>query len=210
MKKVLSIIFLILLLVPSQAQVRFGVRGGYNITHLSADKKLFESSNQAGYYVGPTLKIGLPLGLGFEASALYNQAVAKTSISTNTAGAEDNTLTLKRKTFAVPVNLRMSFGFGENLDVFVFAGPQFDLSLNKNIKDINEDVKEWRWKDSMMSINIGAGITLVRHLELRLNYNIPCGETGTFEWSNRSSYEDAYDTYKAKAGIWQLGAAIYF
>lgn len=209
MKKVLTAILLVLLIAPAEAKIKFGVRGGYNATHMSFDKHVLESENKAGFFIGPTVKMGLPIGFALDASALYNQAEVSTTVDSE-SGATAESLSLKRKTFALPINLRKGFGFGENLDVFIFAGPQFDFNLSKDIKDLKGDVKDWRWSDSMFSINVGVGAMLLKHIEIRAHYNIPCGDTGSFEWKEKGSYESAYDGYKAKTGIWQIGAAIYF
>lgn len=40
---------------------------------MSIDKKVFDSSNQIGFFIGPTLKFSLPLtGLGIDIAALYD------------------------------------------------------------------------------------------------------------------------------------------
>lgn len=187
----------------------FGFRGGLNLTTMTFNAKDFKPNNHSGYYFGPTVRCNLPLGLGFDASALYDQREADadiymTSDDLNPLYSEKFPV-LKRKTLAVPLNLRWSMSLAGVVSVFVFAGPQFEFSLNK---DIEEQDLEWKWKSSTYSVNIGGGVTLAKHLEVRVNYNIPCGETGHF------SMADAYDTVSqslsGKTGAWQLGAAIYF
>lgn len=63
----------------AQAQVQFGLKGGLNVTSMSLDKdKLLDTENQAGFFIGPTVKFTLPIvGLGIDASALYDQREAK-------------------------------------------------------------------------------------------------------------------------------------
>lgn len=40
---------------------------------MSIDKKVFDSSNQTGFFIGPTLKFSLPLTrLGIDIAALYD------------------------------------------------------------------------------------------------------------------------------------------
>jgi len=205
MKKILLISALMFTIsMSTQAKIRFGVRGGYNIAKMYFDNNILSSENIHGYYLGPTMKIDLPLGFDIDASALFNQTAVVTDLyKTSDSGffEDDGPLILRRKTFALPFNLRKGFGFGDNLSVFVFAGPQFDFSLNKNI---SEDAYDWTWSDSMASINIGAGAMFFNHLELKVNYNIPCGKTGEFK------INDVEQHYEAKTGVWQIGAAIYF
>ena len=78
MKKYLSLLFVVAALMiatPSDAQVRFGIKGGLNVSDMSLSKDVLESSNRLGFFVGPTLKVTLPLtGLSADISALYNQS----------------------------------------------------------------------------------------------------------------------------------------
>ena len=59
MKKIFTIIAVACLAVatPSQAQVKFGVKGGVNVTNMSLDSDMLDKSNNAGFFSGPTLKI---------------------------------------------------------------------------------------------------------------------------------------------------------
>ena len=59
--------------VTADAKVKFGIRGGVNITEMSFSSDVFEGKNRNGFYLGPTIKIGLPLGFDIDASAIYNQ-----------------------------------------------------------------------------------------------------------------------------------------
>ena len=74
MKKVLGMAIAVVMMcvaMPSSAQVKLGVKGGLNISDMSIDKKVFDASNQTGFFIGPTLKISLPLtGLGVDIAAL--------------------------------------------------------------------------------------------------------------------------------------------
>lgn len=42
--------------LPSKAQIKLGVKGGLNVSDMSIDKKVFDSSNQTGFFIGPTLE----------------------------------------------------------------------------------------------------------------------------------------------------------
>ena len=52
--------------LPAQAQhIEFGAKVGLNTTKLTMNKELFSKKNQTGFFLGPTVKIGLPItGLG--------------------------------------------------------------------------------------------------------------------------------------------------
>lgn len=118
MKKFIAIAIVMLALVAnSQAKVKFGLRGGMNITHMSLDNSVLDASNRNGFYVGPTVKIGLPLGFDIDASAVYDQRKGKLT------DVDDNeSFSITSKSIAIPLNVRKGFGFGDKASVFVFAG----------------------------------------------------------------------------------------
>lgn len=209
MKKVfLSIVLMLIAAVGMQAEIKFGVRGGYNITKMSFNESVMSADNKAGFYIGPTVKIGLPMNFALDASLLYDQRDSDPEIYM-TEG--DNALydtkypDLTRKALAVPVNLRMSFGLGSLANVFILAGPQLDVNLGS---DISVEELEWNWKKSTYSVNVGAGLLLANRVEVKFNYNIPCSDSGSFSIKNAASA--AKDGIKGKTGAWQIGAAVYF
>lgn len=209
MKKTLIILFSLLAFTAAHAEIHWGIRGGYNITKMSFSNSVLSSSNQKGFYVGPTVKVGLALGFGLDLSAIYDQREASSDLYVTPLDGtyiyNDQFPALKRKTLSLPLNLRYHFGVSDVFNVFVFVGPQFDFSLNSDIQ--RTDVK-WSWNSSTYSANIGAGITLAEHFELRVNYNIPCSESGKFNITD--AYNKASDGINGKTGAWQIGAAIYF
>ena len=79
-KRILSLITVLTMVavLPTSAQLKFGVQGGFNLSEMSLDKNLFNTSNRAGFFIGPTVKFSLPLtGLGMDLSALYNREETK-------------------------------------------------------------------------------------------------------------------------------------
>ena len=59
----------------AEAQVKFGIKGGLNVTSMSLDSKVLDAENRAGFFIGPTLKFTLPVvGLGIDASASTTSA----------------------------------------------------------------------------------------------------------------------------------------
>ncbi len=193
MRKFIALIALALTMVFAQqadAQIKFGLKGGLNVTNMKFSSDLIKSDNRAGFYVGPTVKFTLPLiGLGVDAAALYDQRSAEIK-STGES--------LTQKQIAIPINLRYSVGLGSMADIFFYAGPQFGFNVAGDLKDIN-----WKWKDSNISVNVGLGVTLISHLQVNANYNIACGKTGEF---NAGSVFSGSSKYNA----WQVGVAYYF
>ena len=175
----------------SQAQVKFGLKGGLNVTDMSFNKSVLATSNRAGFYIGPTVRFSLPLvGLGVDAAALYDQ----------------------RQAINIPINLRYSVGLGDLASVYFAAGPQFGF----NVGD-----KEFKWtkkadyqntfqfKNSNFSINLGAGVSLIKHLEVGFSYNIACGKTADANvWETVGTA--VQNKLKGRSNSWQIGLAYYF
>ncbi|MGN0069911.1 MAG: porin family protein [Prevotella sp.] len=202
MKKMMTTALFIcamLLSTTATAQVKLGVKGGLNVTNMSLSSDVLDASNQTGFFVGPTLKITLPIvGLGIDASALYDQREAKLKA----AGDEQAEATARQKSIQIPLNLRYGMGLGSLANVFVFAGPQFGF----NVGDKNQDLYgvDWKLKSSNFSVNVGLGVTLLTHLQVSANYNIACGKTGELKW------DDSVKGVTGKNNAWQIAAAYYF
>lgn len=201
MKKIFTtVVFMAALLVaiPAQAGVNFGIKGGYNITNFSLSNLSdnVAKDNQQGFFIGPSLKIGIPvLPVGFEVAALYDQRDAKT----------DGT-TISQKSINIPVNVRYELGLGDMAGIYFAVGPQFGFNIGDkkfSFKDIENDYK---LKDSNLSLNLGAGVRIIKHIEIGFNYNIALGKTGEFEIVD--GVNDVVG--KGKAHAWQISAAYYF
>ena len=179
--------------MPSKAQFSWGIQAGLNMTNISTEDGAASVNSRTGFFVGPTVKFTLPIvGLGIDASALYDQREGK-------AGDE----TLKAQSLQIPINVRYGFGLGSIAEVFAFAGPQFGFKLSG---DKNYGVADWTLKSSTFSANIGIGATVLSKLQAKLNYNIALGTTGEFESVNKTIQQVA----DAKFNAWQVSLAYFF
>ena len=201
MKKILTLVVLLATItVAAQAQVKFGVKGGLNLTSMKLDKSAVDKSNQAGFFIGPTVNFTLPVvGLGIDASALYDLRSAKVLDET-----------LKQQSIQIPINVRYGFGLGNTASVYIFAGPQFGFAIGDKVTELANDAADWRLKDSNLSANVGLGLMLLNHLQISANYNIALGTTGEVDVNN--AVNTAWNTAigKAKANAWQLSVAYFF
>lgn len=193
----------------AEAQVKFGIKGGLNVTSMSLDSKVLDAENRAGFFIGPTLKFTLPVvGLGIDASALYDQREAKAKAEVEGAEVESN---FKTQAVNIPINVRYGFGLGSTASIFLFAGPQFGFNVGDKNQSIFKDMGEWRLKSSTFSVNVGVGAMLLNHLQLSANYNIACGKTGDMTVSK--ALGDTAQELLSKNGrtnAWQIGLAYYF
>ena len=204
MKKILTIVAItcIAFATPAQAQVKFGLKGGLNLTSLSADGVNSAISNKSGFYVGPTVKFTLPVvGLSIDGSALYDQRNAKIK------GTDQ---TIKAQSIQIPINVRYGIGLSSVVNVFAFVGPQFGFNIGDKSKDLNsivEDVKGWSLKSSNISGNVGIGATVFSKLQITANYNFQLSKSGEVKYINENGDEA---TGKMKFNTWQLGLGYYF
>lgn len=205
MKKIFTTIVMAVLMmaaIPAKAGINFGIKGGLNVTNFSFSNEVLDASNNAGFFIGPSLKIGIPvLPIGFEIAALYDQRDAKLE------GDNNAEKTLSQKSINIPVNIRYELGLGDMAGIYLAAGPQFGFNVGDKKFSLS-NVGDYKMKDSNLSLNLGAGVRLVKHLEVGFNYNIALGKTG--EFNVLSGLADKVTGSNGKANSWQISAAYYF
>ena len=176
MKKALVVCSLALLsFIPASAQFSWGLRGGLNlvnndITKFSEDAAKSKDS-YTGFFFGPMAELQIPIiGIGVDVAALYSQK-----------GVElPDTSTMKNQSLSIPLSLKYSLGLGNFAAVYVAAGPQLDFrigDLNREFAD-GDEVKDFALEKSIWSINVGAGVKLINHIQAGINYNIPVSKEG--------------------------------
>ena len=208
----------LLMATPAQAQFSFGVKGG--VTLGSNDLMAFtdkdyalDLNNYAGFFIGPKMELRIPiLGFGLEAAALYSQKGM-------TIGDNE---TFKQNSFLIPLNVKYAFGIGNFANIFIAAGPEFGFNVGETQRVFNNlttdditnvttgGISAYVAKKSTLAINVGAGITLLNHLQVALNYNMPWGKTSEFTYIDSSEIENAeniknggevsYDTFEKLTG----------
>ncbi len=190
---------------PVQAQIKFGLKGGLNITDMSFSNDVFSTSNRTGFFIGPSVKFTLPIvGLGIDVAALYDQREGKIGDIDDGLG---NTVerTLKQKAINIPINLRYNIGLGSLAGIYLAAGPQFGFNVGDKSQTLYKDVSSWKLKSSNFSVNVGAGVMLINHIEIGANYNIVCGKTGEV-----TVVDGTRSAFRGRSNTWQISAAYYF
>lgn len=207
MKKVITLVVLIAAVsLTAQAQgLKFGVKGGLNISKMSFSKDVVSSDNKTGFFVGPSLKLSLPAGFSADIAALYDERSTDVSGSKTTAVEGDiitstsGTETIKQKSLQIPLNLRYNIGLSSMAGLYLAAGPQFGFPVADKV--LKTEFGDYRLKDANMSINFGAGLYLMGHLEVGFTYNLAAGKSGEFkDWNDVDTHNNA----------WQISAAYYF
>ena len=180
--------------VPAQAQFKFGLKGGLNITDMSFSSDVLNASNRTGFFIGPTVKFKIPLlGFGIDAAALYDQREAEF----DDVYDDDGYIMRGQKVKQQAINSLAA--------LYLAAGPQFGFNVGDKHKSLFDDSMDWKMKTSNFSVNLGAGVLLLSHLQVGFNYNIVCGKTG--ELTYKSGFDNAL---RGRANTWQISAAYYF
>ncbi|MEE1233759.1 MAG: porin family protein [Phocaeicola sp.] len=192
----LMVMALLLITIPANAQLKFGVKGGLNISKVSVSKDILKSDNQTGFFIGPMAEFTVPVvGLGFDVAALYNQSGVAVS---DVDGEANSTL----KTVEIPINVKWTFGLGSTAGIYVAAGPQFGFNVgNRIIQDLYE------FKKNNTTFNVGAGVKLIRHLQIGVNYNFGLSRVASII-GNDEFKEFAGE--KIRNNTWQISLAYLF
>ena len=194
----------------AQAQVKFGLKGGLNVTNMNLNSEVFDADNQTGFFIGPTVKFTLPIvGLGIDASALYDQRDAKVKVEEGDGASVESKI--KNQSINIPINLRYGVGLGSTASIYLFAGPQFGFNVGDKNQSLYKDLAQWRLKSSTFSVNVGLGAMLLSHLQISANYNIACGKTGetTVSEALGTTAQEVFSK-RGRANAWQIGLAYYF
>lgn len=240
----ITIVFAALLFAtPAKAQFDWGIKGGVNLG--SSGLAIFKDKGQAfnkesytGFFIGPKAEVRIPaIGLGLEAAAMYSQQ--------GMALTEKDTY--KQNSIQIPLNLKYTLGLGNVANIFVAVGPEFGFNVghtqmqleNIVLNDGNETGNAvFEFKKSMLSFNMGVGATLLKHVQLGLNYHFPWGTVGEFKmpklntvkedasmaerieegdvtaeditWLNKKAAQAQKFSNNFKAGMWQLSVAYLF
>ncbi len=191
MKKILSTLFVavccLAMAMPAQAQVKFGVKGGLNLSKMDweiANTTLSNvKENSTGFYIGPMIEATVPLiGIGVDGAVMYSQR-----------GSGD----LKQQGIELPINLKYSIGLGDMAAIFIAAGPDFYF----NLKDV--DIAAIKKKDAQVGLNLGAGVKLINHLQIGVNYQFALGNSFDLKGLTNANV-------KNKLNTWQISLAYMF
>jgi hypothetical protein len=192
MKKIVGIALvslMTLIIVPVNAQVSFGVKGGVNISSVHFSNELVSSDNITGFNIGPMVEIMVPyVGVGVDAAILYSQK-----------GMAD----LTTDYIDVPVNFKWKFGLPVIKGYFA-AGPYvgFKVDGDKIWKVPGKISAELETKSFAAGVNIGLGAELLRHLQVGFNYGLGL--------TNNYSGAIGNESFEGKHRGWTISAAILF
>ena len=199
----------------SSAQIKYGVKGGLNLSDVvimdtwrgsSEKNQSISISNRNGFFIGPTALMSTPLKrLDIDASLLFDQRGVET-MSIGLGGGRAYKTTTTQQQLVLPVNARYNLISGKSASLFVFAGPQLGINIGK--RENKTDYETFVFNRASFSINAGAGLLLARHIQISANYNIVCKKNAE-TWVNwNTSY--ANETGRSRFHAWQFSVGYYF
>lgn len=156
--------------LPSQAQVKFGVKAGLNVNSVSLKNVSdnIDEKNRNGFFAGLTADVTVPLvGLGADVSLLYDNRCV---------GIDESNKTLHY--ISLPINAKYTIGFSSLASVYLATGPQFSWNVGDRHWGDWNDTNDFALKKSLFSWNVGLGATVLKHFRVGYNYNIGLGNTG--------------------------------
>ena len=181
MKKIVGLILLavmVLIAVPAKSQIKFGIKGGLNISSVHFNKDLVGKDNVTGFNIGPMVEVMAPImGVGFDAAILYSQKgigvksekdIKKGLETTSVGGVKTS---MKTDYIDVPVNLKWKFGL-PIIKGYLAAGPYVGFRVGGDkLWDIPGSVgDQLKAKSFNAGLNLGAGVELIKHLQVGFNY----------------------------------------
>lgn len=197
MKKAFIIFILaIVSTVASQAQLRIGVKGGYDVISSKINSDILNSSNRLGYQMGLTLEF-LPLGgFGIDASLLYGHKEYKQDdLNTNLNLTNYNYI-------SIPINLKKRIGITDQFGIFGTIGAYADVKIDGN--NIEYIEQQYKSKNFQMGVGCGFGVRVFEHFDVGLNYKRQLTENFN---SDKPEFEDFKEN---KQKDWTLSLSYYF
>jgi hypothetical protein len=161
MKKVLFVVAILVASVAVQAQVKFGVKAGGNLSMWGGDDA-DEAKSKFGFHIGALANIPVSSMFSVQPEALFSAEGAKFE-----SGGDEASYNLNFINIPVLLQYNNPSGF------YAETGPQIGLLMSAKLKfeDESEDMKEL-FKGSNFSWAIGAGYKMASGFGFGVRYNL--------------------------------------
>jgi len=158
MKKFLLIAVCVSLSYFSQAQVKFGVKAGANLSNVGG-KDAVNTSSLIGFHGGVQANIQLVNDFSIQPELLYS--AQGTKVEVETSGDGDEIITTKAKVHLNYLSLPVLAQYRHASGLFVQTGPQLSYLLSAKMKAAGEsmDMKD-DFKKTDLSWVLGVGYTI--------------------------------------------------
>lgn len=219
MKRIFTLLVaMVAIVTTASAQFQFGVEAGLNINKPSSFdneslKAMVTPKNSLGWFAGIKVKKQFVSGFGFDGALLFSQMK-------DDLGEASKSL----QYLTVPLNARFQIGLGSLASIYLAAGPQWSVNIGdrdwdwgdiSQAKSLGEEYYESATKQHNISANLGAGVILMKHLQVGFTYNIPITANGEMLY-NKPTVDNfgqtTYEEYKEnwRNNTWQIRAAYFF
>lgn len=213
MKRIFTLLVaMVAIATTASAQFQFGVEAGLNIQEPSsfsesALKSYVNPDNSLGWFAGLKVKRQFVSGLGVDGAILFNQMK-------NDMGESSKQL----RYIVVPINLRFQIGLGPVAAIYAAAGPQWGVNIGDRDWSVN-DIQNvgslykpyYKSAKQNLSVNLGAGVMIMKHIQVGFTYNIPITKNGEALYNVPNNLSDI-DEMKSnwRNNSWQIRAAYFF
>lgn len=201
MKKLLTLVA-VLFASATMAHAQFGIIGGLNFsgTDYTANDLINEAKNVTLYHAGVAFKADLPLGFAIQPELTYNVKGAKLD---NVGSVDD----FQYKNGYIELGAGVQWGI--DLLVarpFLVAEPFIGYMVNPDseFKTINEEINKLEY-----GIGIGAGVDLLNHLQLSVQWYKNLGQLVNGSASSTADVWDSIKDVKSYHGI-RVTLGIFF
>lgn len=178
----------------SAQSLKFGIRGGVNLSKVNLNRSDLKESNFTGFQIGPTMEVGLIDHFVLATSILYSQKGIKVN-------GLDTKLDSKTGYIDVPVDLRYKFGLLPMLKPYLSAGPYASFRIADNLAN------QWKAQTFGAGINLGVGVYALSFLQVGANYGV--GLTNDYK-NDKVNINNIPTAVKAKNNTWSIFTTIYF
>ncbi len=202
-KIIISLVFLLSVINVNTAmsQLRFGLKGGFDVSSNRLNKDILNTHNRLGFQIGGTMELMAPIvGWGGELSVLYGHQkgdddVKQKDVNGNTYDISDYNY------LRVPLNLKKKFSIVGLFGVFIQAGPYVEFKLSGG--DVEKLDQQWKSKSFGAGLNAGAGVELLNHLELGMYYR----KSLTDNYGDKQGWENVV---KKRPDNWSVNLTYFF
>ena len=191
---------LLLTLTTAQAQLKYGLKAGLNLSNVSLSgdiDQFLDTENLTGFQVGPMIEFTVPIiNVGFDAAVLYSQQGFKMK-------DEEGSYSFKQNTLEVPVNFKYKVTALNVAGAYLALGPYAAFNLSDNLKE------QAKTKSFGAGLNFGLGVELLSKVQVGVNYKLGL----TDDFSKLTAGDDMLGnliTGNAKQRGWTVSLAYFF
>jgi len=196
---VLLFLFVALNINTSSAQVRFGVKGGFDVINNKLDFKILKASNRLGYQIGPTVEFMIPgSGFGLDVAALYGRKEYKIKDKEIDATISDFNY------ISVPVNIKQRFNLIA-VGLFITGGVYGNVKVSGgDVKNVGDVIDEYKAKNFVFGLGAGAGVNLFSHLDVGIYFKGDLSKRYGDDFVEKGVFDNK------KNQTWNIGLTYYF